>query len=94
MVFLRNLDKLLKKENFSIKDIAEIIQRETQTVRMWEKKGLISESDMRASNNWRMYSRERMIIVLNQILNHNWKRQVIKNTQEVKCFIEELQNKQ
>ena len=91
---MRNLEKTLNKKEFTIKDVAEIIQRETQTVRMWEKKGFISEADMRATNNWRVYSPQKMIEVLEQILSRDWKRQVIKNVQEVKHFIQELKNRQ
>jgi DNA-binding transcriptional MerR regulator len=91
---LRNLESLFKKSEFNIKDVAYIIQRETQTVRMWEKKGFIYEADMRAENNWRMYSTKRLIEVLEQILNRDWKRQVIKNVQELRYCIDELKNKQ
>ncbi len=90
---MRNLEKLLQKKEFNIGDLADIIQRETQTVRIWEKKGIIDEADMRAKNNWRMYSPNQLIFVLEQILNYGWKRQVIKNTQEVRYFIEELKNR-
>ena len=93
MKILRNLEPILNKKQFNIRDLAQVIQRETQTVRMWEKNGFISEADMRAENNWRVYSVNHFIEVLEQILNREWKRKVIKNEKEVKYFIEELKNR-
>ena len=89
---MKNIDDILKKQQLNIKDLAYIINRETQTIRVWEKKGIISEADMRAENNWRLYSRKRAVEVLEQIINHSWKRQVIKNVAEVKNIVDQLKN--
>lgn len=90
---MKTLDKLLAKEAFNIQDLAEITKRETQTIRSWEKKGIILEADQRSTNGWRLYSKERLIHILNQILEHPWKRQVIKNTAEVQYVIDVLNGK-
>ncbi|MNB93567.1 hypothetical protein D3C75_407020 [compost metagenome] len=87
---MTSLDQLLKKELFNIQDLAEITKRKTQTIRSWEKKGIILESDHRGSNDWRLYSKERIIEILNQILEHPWERQVIKNKAEVQYVIDVL----
>lgn len=91
---MSSFEYILKKDTFNIKDLAKIIKRETQTIRVWEKKGIILEADMRGENNWRLYSKNRLIEVLEQILNYEWKRQVIKNTVEVYHLIEELKKQQ
>lgn len=90
---MKTLDQLLTKEAFNIQDLAEITKRETQTIRSWEKKGIIQEADQRSDNGWRLYSKERLVDILNQILQHPWKRQVIKNTAEVQYVIDVLTGK-
>ena len=87
---MASLDQLIQKENFNIQDLAEITKRETQTIRSWEKKGIILEADMRTETNWRLYSRTRMIEILEQLINYPWKRQVIKNQAEVQYVIDAL----
>ncbi|AEO93479.1 gp220 [Bacillus phage G] len=91
---MTTLEKILSKEAFNIQDLAEVTKRKTQTIRSWEKKGIIKDADMRNSNNWRQYSKERFVEILNQILSHPWERQVIKNVAEVEYVINELTNKQ
>lgn len=88
-----NLDQFLEKEFFTIQDVAKITNRTTQTVRSWEKKGVILEADKRGDNNWRQYSRTRMAEVLEKILNHPWDRKVIKNVDEVEYVINVLRGK-
>ena len=87
---MASLDQLIQKENFNIQDLAEITKRETQTIRSWEKKGIILEADMRTETNWRLYSRTRMIEILEQLISYPWKRQVIKNQAEVQYVIDAL----
>lgn len=87
---MATLDKILSKEVFNIQDLAEVTKRKTQTIRSWEKKEIISSADMRNENNWRQYSKQRFIEILQQILTHPWERQVIKNTAEVEYVINEL----
>ncbi|MNT73404.1 hypothetical protein D3C72_2121040 [compost metagenome] len=87
---MTSLDQLLEKELFNIQDLAEITKRKTQTIRSWEKKGIILEADHRGDNNWRLYSRLRMIDVLEKLLNYPWERQVIKNKAEVQYAIDIL----
>lgn len=84
------LDDILTKEEFNIQDLAFITKRKTQTIRSWEKKGIIPEADGRGDNKWRKYSKNRVIEVLSNILNYPWERQVIKNTDEVQYVIETL----
>lgn len=87
---MASLDQLLQKEHFNIQDLAEITKRKTQTIRSWEKKGIISQADMRTDTNWRMYSKSKMVEILEQILNYPWERQVIKNQAEVQYVIDTL----
>lgn len=87
---MASLDQLLEKELFNIQDLAEITKRKTQTIRSWEKKGIISEADQRTETNWRLYSKTRMIEILEQLLNYPWERQVIKNQAEVQYVIDTL----
>lgn len=90
---MKTLDNLLTKENFNIQDLAEITKRKTQTIRSWEKKGIIKEADQRSANKWRLYSKERLVEILVQILEYPWERQVIKNTAEVQYVIDVLTGK-
>lgn len=90
---MNSLDKLLQKEVFNIQDLAEITKRKTQTIRSWEKKEIIAEADQRGTNNWRLYSKERLVHILKQILEYPWERQVIKNTAEVQYVIDVLSGK-
>lgn len=87
---MTTLDKILEKEVFNIQDLAEVTKRKTQTIRSWEKKGIIPEADQRDHNKWRQYSRECFIDVLQKILVHPWERQVIKNVAEVEYVIDLL----
>jgi hypothetical protein len=87
------LEDLLEKEDFNIQDLSKILKRETQTVRVWEKKGIISKADKRGQNNWRVYSRKQLVVVLEQILSYPWQRQVVKNSSEVNYVIDFLKNK-
>lgn len=88
---MTTLEKILSKNVFNIQDLAEVTKRKTQTIRSWEKKGIIKDADMRNDNNWRQYSKERFIEILNQILAYPWERQVIKNIAEMEFVINELQ---
>lgn len=90
---MTSLEKILSKEVFNIQDLAEVTKRKTQTIRSWEKKGIIKEADMRNKNNWRQYSKERFVEILQQILNYPWERQVIKNVAEVQYVIDVLTQK-
>lgn len=90
---MNSIDKLIEKESFNIQDVAEVTKRKTQTIRAWEKKGIIPEADMRSANNWRLYSRTCFIQLLQNLLDHPWERQVIKNVDEVQYVIDELKGK-
>lgn len=90
---MNKLEEILEKEAFNIQDLAFITQRKTQTIRSWEKKGIILEADKRASNNWRLYSIDRTVNILEKIISHPWERQVIKNVDEVKYVIEALKQR-
>lgn len=87
---MTKLEEILSKNEFNIQDIASITQRKTQTIRSWEKKGIIPEADGRAENGWRKYSKTRVVEILEKIVNHPWERQVIKNVDEVNYIIDSL----
>lgn len=84
-------EELLQKEYFNIKDLAKIVNKETQTVRSWEKKGIIPKPENKYDNGWRMYSKEDLATALENILQYNWQRKVIKNESEIKFVISYLQ---
>lgn len=90
---MNKLDEILQKSTFNIQDLAFITQRKTQTIRSWEKKGIIKSADSRGENKWRQYSVERTIDILESLINYPWERQVIKNVDEVQYVIDTLKAK-
>lgn len=91
---MNKLEEILSKEKFNIQDLAFITKRKTQTIRSWEKKGIIPGADGKASNGWREYSKETVIKILECIINHSWERQVIKNVDEIKYVIQRLKERE
>lgn len=88
--------KILKKEYFDIRDLANIVNKETQTIRMWEKKNIIPKANRMAvhgEKQWREYSKEDLANILEAILIHPWERKIIKNQNEIKFIIDYLRGK-
>ncbi|MFW6007768.1 MAG: MerR family transcriptional regulator [archaeon] len=81
---------ILDKNEFNISDLAKIVKKQTQTIRSYERKGIINKPDKKASNGWRVYSKSDLANTLENILNYNWQRNVIKNESEIKQIIEYL----
>ena len=83
-------ENIIQKEEFNIKDLAKIVNKQTQTVRSWEKKGIISKPENKYENGWRKYTKEDLADALDSILKYNWERKVIKNESEIEFIISYL----
>ena len=83
-------EELIYKKFYDIKDIADIFNKDTQTIRSWEIKGIIKKPPKNPFNQWRRYTRKDLMEILNCIINHPWKRTVIKNMDEIKQLLEIL----
>jgi hypothetical protein len=68
------------------------VNKDQRTIRSWEIKGIIKKPP-KDSRNWRRYSRDDLAECLETILNHPWKRKVIKNEQEIQYVIDRLHGK-
>jgi DNA-binding transcriptional MerR regulator len=87
---LKSIDTLLAKELFTIKDLAYILDKQTQTIRKWEKKGVISKCGNYGSNGWRQYNRLEFANILEEILNYPWERNTIFNAGQIQLVINYL----
>jgi len=83
-------EDFIYKKFYDIRDLAEIFGKETQTIRSWERKGIIKKPPKNPFNEWRRYSRKDLIEILIIIINHPWERSVIKNMDEIKQLLEIL----
>lgn len=86
-------EDILKKEYFDIRDLANIVKKETQTIRCWEKDNIIPKASRRAMHGqkeWREYSKEELANILEIILAYPWQRKIIKNQTEIKYIIDYL----
>lgn len=81
------MKKVLFKNYFNIKDLAKITNKQTQTIRSWEIKGIIDKPINKDANGWRQYSKYEMITCLERIVKHDWQRKVIKNEKEINLII-------
>lgn len=88
MIF--KIEEIVIKEIFTIKDIARILGKKTQTIRKWEHKGIISKCSNYGSNGWRQYDREEFANILEQILDYPWRRNVIYNPGQIQLIINYL----
>jgi DNA-binding transcriptional MerR regulator len=89
----KKMDKLLEKTAYDIRDVAEIFDRDTETIRSWERKEIISKPEERFDNGWRKYTPDTLAKLLQRILDYNWERNVIKNKDEIKEIIYKLKKK-
>ena len=85
-------EEFFLKVHYTIKDLAKIVKKETNTIRSWENKGIIRKPN-KSSNNWRHYSREDMALALEMILSYPWDRNVIKNKTEIEYAIDRLRGR-
>lgn len=88
------IEELLRKSAFNIKDLSKIVKKETQTIRSWEAKGIIDRPARKTDDKheWREYTREDLAQALENIVNYDWKRKVIKNKSEIEYIIDFLRN--
>ena len=81
---LQSIDPIIVKEYFSIKDLAKVVNKQSQTIRKWEKKGVISKCKNYGDNGWRQYNRQEFADVLDEILNYPWKRNCLINRLQIR----------
>ncbi len=84
---------ILDKDEFTISDLAKIIKKQSQTIRSYERKGIIQKPNKKKSNGWRVYSREDLAQTIEKILEYNWERNVIKNKSELYYVVDYLRGK-
>lgn len=84
--------RLFERDNYTIRDLSRIVKKQTQTIRSWETKGIIQKPKKKSSNGWREYSKETLAQTLEDILNYNWERKVIKNENEIQYIIDRLRD--
>lgn len=85
-------DEFFNKESYTIKDLAILVRKETNTIRSWEHKNIINKPG-KSSNNWRQYSKDELADTLETVLNFDWDRKVIKNKSEIQYAIDRLRGK-
>jgi len=83
-------EEFIYKKFYDIRDLAEIFNKGTQTIRSWERKGIIKKPPKNPFNEWRRYTRKDLIEILTCIVNYPWERNVIKNMDEIKQLLEIL----
>ena len=90
------IEELNEKQFYTIKDICKVTNKKSDTIRSWERKGIIHKPKETMYSvgfcyaGWRKYSKKEFIEVLEDIVNHNWERNVIKNKTEIEMYIEYL----
>ena len=93
MLFIEKLDQ---KEFYTIKDICKVTNKKADTIRSWERKGIIKKPKETMYSvglynaGWRKYSREEFIQALEDILNYHWQRNTIHNRTEIEIYIQYL----
>jgi len=91
---LKSIDELLSKKTYTIKDLAFIFGKQTQTIRKWEQKGIISKCNNYGDNGWRQYTRLEFARKLEEVLNYSWERKTIFNIGQVQLVINHLRLKE
>lgn len=84
MVFI---EELLLKEFFTIKDLSNILDKKSQTIRKWEQKGIITKCTNYSENGWRQYNKQEFADTLEEIINYPWERNTIYNIGQVQYLI-------
>ncbi len=87
---LKSIEQLLVKKVFTIKDLAFILGKQTQTIRKWEQKGIISKCANYSDNGWRQYNRQEFADKLEEVLNYKWERNTVFNPGQIQSVINYL----
>lgn len=93
----RLYQRILNNDTFVIKDIASIVQKETSTIRTWEKNGIIPKAKKYAKNvddeihPRRKYSKKDLLDVLKGVIEYNWIRSTIDNKDEINKIIDYIE---
>lgn len=90
---LKSIDEILIKKVFTIQDLSFILGKQSQTIRKWEQKGIIPKCKKYNNAGWREYNRNEFANILEIILNHNWKRNIIYNPGKVQIIINYLRGR-
>lgn len=91
---LKSIDELLAKKIYTIKDLAFIFGKQTQTIRKWERKGIVSKCNNYGNNGWRQYNCLEFAKVLEEVLNYPWERKTIFNSGQIQSVINYLRSKE
>lgn len=81
------INEMLLKQIFTIKDLSKVLCKKSQTIRKWEKKGIISKCNNYSENGWRQYNRQEFANVLEEIINYPWERSTIYNIGQIQYLI-------
>lgn len=87
---MQNLINVLSlKKIFTIKDLCNITNKKSVTIRKWEKKGIINKYN-HGANGWRQYTVDEFIDTLERILNYPWQRNTIYNKGQIQLLVNNL----
>lgn len=81
------INEMLMKSVFTIKDLSKVLDKQSQTIRKWERKGIISKCGHYADNGWRQYNRQEFADVLEEIINYPWERNTIYNIGKIQYLV-------
>lgn len=84
------VNRLMFKQIYTIKDLALILNKKTQTIRKWENKGIISKCKNYSDNGWREYSRIEFANILEEIINYPWERNNLRHIGYIQYLINTL----
>lgn len=81
------INEMLLKNIFTIKDLSKILDKKSQTIRKWEKKGIIPKCGNYSDNGWRQYNRQEFASVLEEVINYPWERNTIYNIGQIQYLV-------
>lgn len=87
IIITKEIRQILMKEVYTIQDVAKIVNKTTATVRSWEDKKITPSFKKHSDNGWKLYTRRDLEELLTCLLNHNWRRNVIKNVEDLEFII-------
>ena len=79
------------KNEYDIKDLRTLLNRQAQSIRKWERKGIIPTA-RKGPNGYRIYNRKEFAYTLECILDHDWERDIFYNAGQIQVLIMLLNN--